>query len=172
MNSRQSLLVALRTFALSTMLMTCVMDTACAQATAKQLHGHWSVVEISTELDGNKTYPFGTDPGGLFSFDPSGRYSIIIVRSQMPKFASNNRMTGTAEENRAVVQGTLAHFGVFRVNEADGTLTVVPSGSSFPNWTGIEQPARKLETSGDVLRITNPAGSAGGVALIVLRRIR
>lgn len=145
---------------------------AWAQATAKQMQGHWSVVEISSERDGVKTHLFGPNPVGLFIFDAGGRYAINIFRPDLPKFASNNRMTGTADENKAVVQGSLAHYGTYKVNEADGTFTVTPTGSTFPNWAGVEQPPRKVTISGDTMTISNPAGSAGGVALIIVRRIK
>jgi hypothetical protein len=49
--------------------------------------------------------------------------------SGRPKFASNNRATGTPEENKAVVQGLIAFFGTYSVNEADRTFTMHVEGS-------------------------------------------
>lgn len=145
---------------------------ARAQAMSNPMQGHWSVVEISTERDGVKTHTMGPNPLGVFIFDAGGRYSVSVFRPDLPKFASNNRMTGTADENKAVVQGSIAHFGTYKFNAADGTFTVTPTASTFPNWTGVEQPSRKLTFSGDTMTITNPAGSAGGVARIVLKRLQ
>ena len=42
----------------------------------------------------------------------------------LPKFASNNRQAGTPEENKAFVQGSLAYFGTYSVDEAAKTVTV------------------------------------------------
>jgi hypothetical protein len=109
----------------------------------------------------------------LFIFDPSGRYSFQMFRPDMPKFASNNRLTGTAEENKAVVQATLAHFGTYTVNEKEGSFSLRIEASSFPNWSGAEQPARKFTITGDVLTITNPASSRGsGASHLVLKRAK
>ena len=110
---------------------------------------------------------------GLFIFDPSGRYSIQLYAPNLPRIASNSRTTATAEESKAIVTGMLAHYGTYKVNEADGTFTVLPEGSSFPNWTGVEQPARKFAVRGDKLTILNPAPSAGGgVNELTLKRLK
>ena len=37
--------------------------------------------------------------------DANGRYAIVFSRADLPKFASNSRTTGTAEENKAIVGG-------------------------------------------------------------------
>jgi hypothetical protein len=42
-----------------------------------------------------------------------------ILRRGQAKFASNNRNEGTPEENKAIVQGSIAHFGTYTVNEAE-----------------------------------------------------
>jgi Lipocalin-like domain len=56
-------------------------------------------------------------------FDPNGHFSEIITRSDLPKFASNNREAGTPEENKAAVQGSIAFFGTYTVDESAKTLT-------------------------------------------------
>ena len=45
--------------------------------------------------------------------DANGRFSITVVRSDLPKFASNNRMSGTRDENTAIVQGGITYFGTY-----------------------------------------------------------
>jgi hypothetical protein len=68
-------------------------------------------VAASLEKDGKTTDFYGPNPQGQLMFDPDGRISVIITRSDLPKFASNNRQAGTPEENKAIVQGSLAYFG-------------------------------------------------------------
>jgi Lipocalin-like domain len=87
----------------------------------------------------------------------------IITGSNLPKFSSNDRTTGTADENKAVVQGSIAYFGTYMVDEADKSYTTRVEGSTFPNWTGLAQ-KRTVVISGNNLTITNPAGSGGGTA--------
>jgi hypothetical protein len=69
------------------------------------------------------------------------------------------------------VQGLLSHFGTYQVK--DGAFTITPTASSFPNWTGTEQPARKFEIKGDNLTIINPSPSAGGgITYLYLKRAK
>lgn len=143
---------------------------AFAQSTAAQLHGHWNLVSIEDHgPDGSRTAnPMSK---GLFIYDPSGRYAVQIFRPDLPRFAANARAKGTDEENRAVVAGSLSHFGTYQVNEADGTFTLFPEASTFPNWTGVKQPARKFKVEGDTLTIVNPApSSAVGTTYLTLKR--
>ena len=85
-----------------------------------------------------------------------------------PKFASNNRVTGTAEENKAVVQGSINYFGTYAINP-DGSVTFHIIASSFPNWTGTDQ-KRRVEISGTQMKYTNPEASIGGTAVLTLTR--
>jgi hypothetical protein len=143
-----------------------------ASTSAKQLIGHWTLVSNVNEVDGKKVDVFGANPKGLFIFDRSGRYAILIFRADLPKIASNNRNTGTAEENKAVVQGSLAHYGTYTVNEKEGSYNLRPQGSTFANWLGADQP-RKFSIAGDELKITNPAPSVGaGTSYLILKRAK
>jgi len=67
-------------------------------------------------------------------FDPGGHFSAIFTRSDLPKFDSNNRQAGTPEENKAVVQGSIAVFGMYSVNGTDNIINFHIEGSTFPNW--------------------------------------
>jgi hypothetical protein len=46
---------------------------------------------------------WGGNPKGLLIFTDNGCYSSIIVRSNLPRYASKNRMQGTPDENKATV---------------------------------------------------------------------
>jgi lipocalin-like protein len=72
-------------------------------------------------------------------FDGNGRYTLMIMRSDLPKFAAKTGDQGTADENKAVLKGLIAHFGTYSINEADKTLTTRVEGSSFPNLSGVDQ---------------------------------
>jgi lipocalin-like protein len=58
------------------------------------------------------------------------------MRSDLAKFASNNRAQATAEGGKAVAQGKVALYGTYKINEGDKTLTTGIEGSSFPNLIG------------------------------------
>ncbi len=150
-----------------------LVDDAIGQqkTLTQQLVGTWTYVSVdNVGSDGARAPMFGPNPRGLASFDNNGRYILLTARSSQPKFASNNRMEGTAEENQAVVQGSIAHFGRYTVSEADKTITFHIETSTFPNWNGTEQ-TRPITITGDELRWTT-AASNGGVAEVVLKRVK
>jgi hypothetical protein len=139
---------------------------------AQQVQGSWTLVSVYVEQDGKKMEPFGSQPRGSMILTPDGRFSIVLMRASLPKFASNNRMKGTAEENQAVVQGSLAHYGRYAVaSEKEHTVNLSNEGSTFPNWDGQDQ-KRVWIVKGDELTVTNPTASVGGVAYVIWKRAK
>ena len=57
----------------------------------------------------------------------------ILRRATLPRFASDNSMSGTAEENKAVVRGSIAYFGTNAIDEAKGTISRRYDGSTYSN---------------------------------------
>lgn len=147
-------------------------DAVGQQKTMKeQVVGTWAYVSVDTvRPDGSRVPMFGPNPQGLAIFDGNGHYVLMTSRSGLPKFASNNRAEGTPEENKAVVQGSISHFGRYIVNEADKTITFQIEASTFPNWNGVEQ-TRPITLTGDELKWTT-AASSGGSAEVVLKRAK
>ena len=82
---------------------------------AKQIQGSWILVSIYNEQDGKRIDPFGDKPRGSMILTPDGHFSMFFLRASLPKFAANNRMMGTAEENQTVVQGSHAFYGTYAV---------------------------------------------------------
>lgn len=136
-----------------------------------QLVGSWSFVSaVNIRADGTKVDTFGPNPGGLLIFDDNGRYASVVVRPGVPKFASNNREAGTVEENKAAMQGSIAHVGRYTVNEADRSVTLHIEYSSFPNWNGTEQ-RRPITIAGDEMKYIVPTPSTGtGTSEVTFRR--
>jgi hypothetical protein len=146
---------------------------AAAQA-AKDLIGTWSLISVTYERNGKATEPYGPNPRGIQIFGSDGRFAIIIINSSLPKFASNSRNAGTAEENKAVVQGSLAYFGTYTASETDKTWTVHVEGATFPNWIGASQ-TRAFALNGDELTVSNrggASGASGANATVVWRRVK
>jgi hypothetical protein len=139
-----------------------------AQA-AKDFVGTWTLVSATTAQGGRDT--FGPNPKGILMVYANGRYVIAFARAALPKVASNSRTTATADENKAIVDGSLAHFGIISVNEADKTFTFKIESATFPNWTGTEQ-KRPFTISGDQLWYTAAAASGGGAATVVWKRVK
>ena len=139
--------------------------------TAKDFAGTWTLVSVVTEQDGKKTDTFGPNPKGILVVDANGRYVIAFARADLPKVASNNRTTATPEENKAIVGGSITHFGTLSVNAADKTMTFKIETATFPNWDGTEQ-TRAFTITGDELTYTVPAASSSGTATAVWKRVK
>jgi hypothetical protein len=147
---------------------------AVAQTIKQQLVGTWTfVVTEATLPDGKKLRPFGDTPKGMLIFTEDGRFASVQVAAGIPKFASNSRVTGTAEENAAVVKGSIALFGNYTVDEPTKTVTYKVESATFPNWEGAEQKRPVESISGDELRFGNPGGSIqGATTLNIWRRAK
>jgi Lipocalin-like domain len=140
-----------------------------AQA-SKEHVGTWALVSTDTvHPDGRRVPTFGGKATGILIFGSDGRFIYLFSREELPKFASNNRNTGTPEENAAVVKGSIATYGTYSV--ADKIFTLKIEHSTFPNWLGATQP-RTITVTGDEMKWSNPAGSGGGVVELVLRRVK
>jgi hypothetical protein len=142
-----------------------------ADTLPKNLIGTWSLVALTSEQDGKSTEPYGPNPKGIQILGGDGRFVIVITNPHLPKFASGKRIEGTAEENKAVVQGSIAYFGTYTASEADKTWTVSIEGSIFPNWIGLSQ-VRHYSINGDELIITNEKASSGSPVRVVWRRVQ
>jgi len=137
---------------------------------AKQVQGSWILVSIYNEQDGKRNDIYGPNPKGLMVLTPDGRFIYLMMRASLPKFAANNRMKGTAEENQAVIQGSHATFGKYTV-ASDKTVNFHIEGSTFPNWDGQDQ-KRVMTVSGDELKVTNPHATMSGTNHIIWKRAK
>ena len=132
--------------------------------TAKDLEGTWSLVSLTIQRDGNKFEVYGDNPVGRLIFDANGRYSLMVRRSTLPKYASNNRDTGSPDEFKATVQGSNAHFGTYAVSLADKAVNFRIEVCTYPNWDGTEQ-KRTFTLDGDQLTYVTPGTGAGGATV-------
>jgi hypothetical protein len=138
----------------------------------EQLTGTWTLVSNDNVApDGTKRQLFGVNPKGLFILAANGQYAQVQMRPDVPKFKVNNRLQGTAEENKAVVHGTVASFGTWSVDEAGKILIVRVEGHMFPNLAGTES-KRSFILVGDELKVSNPNPGAGGKTELVYKRAK
>jgi hypothetical protein len=164
----------LRIVTIAALVVALTTDTTVGQSAKsdkERFIGSWTLISLTSGEGANQTLPYGPNPNGTMMVDANGRFSITVVRSDLPKFASNNRMSGTPEENKAIVQGTIAYFGTYTIDEATHVLTVNVEGSSFPNFTGGTQ-TRILSFQDDEVTYFNPTPSMGGSAKVTYRRAK
>jgi Lipocalin-like domain len=138
----------------------------------KQVVGSWALTSLVLDQDGKKSEPYGPGAKGTVIFTNTGHTAVVITRAELPKFASNNRTTGTPEENKAAMAGSIAYFGTYDVNEAEKVVTTHVEGSTFPNWVGSDQ-KRTIEMSGDEMKFLNKNPSMGqGVVTATWKRLK
>ena len=76
-----------------------------AKSDKERLIGTWTLVSLTSGVGANQSLPYGPNPKSTMMADANGRFSITVVRSDLLKFASNNRRSGTPDEIKAIVQG-------------------------------------------------------------------
>src|SRR5262245_20826513 len=129
-----------------------IASGSAAAQTMGSVAGTYSAVSIPA---------FGDKPRGQMILTPQGRYAIVVSRATMQKIASGSRTKGTPEENRVIVDGNIAHFGRYTIDDGGKAITFHIETSSYPNWDGTTQ-KRALKIKGDELTYTVAAPSAGG----------
>jgi len=138
--------------------------------TAKDLAGTWSnVSNVNVRQDGSRVDIFGPKGTGLAVFDSNGRFAIVNINPETPKFAANNRAQGTPEENKAAILGGIALYGTYSV--ADKVINFKVEGSTYPNWTGTEQKRNVSAYTADQFTWSLPA-SIGGTAEVTWKRLK
>src|SRR3954470_8417258 len=136
--------------------------------------GTWDfVVAEVTAPDGKKSFPFGERPKGILIFTADGRFAQIHVAGDVPKIASNNRLTGTPEEYAAIMRRSLSVFGSYTVDEANKTVTYNITSSSYPNWEGEAQaPAIDKLTSDEFVNTNRNVAGGRGSASNFYKRVK
>lgn len=143
---------------------------AVSAQSAADVVGTWSLVSSVTEKDGVTTDQFGAGARGSLVLDAGGRFMLTIIGPGLPRFASNNRADGTAEENKAVMSRSIAMIGTYVVNPAERVLVFKVESSTFPNWNGTEQKRLLAPTSRDELKYVTPTASSGGLGKVTWKR--
>jgi hypothetical protein len=131
--------------------------------------GTWiNVSNVNIRQDGTRIDVFGPRGAGLAIFASNGRFAIVNINPDTPKFASNNRAQGTPEENKAAVLGGVGLFGTYAV--LDKVIHFKIEGSTYPNWTGSEQKRNLTSFTAEEFKWTLPA-SIGGTAELTWKRV-
>jgi hypothetical protein len=115
------------------------------------------LIDDGVKADGTHVPNFGPNPDGLLILTADGHYSVQMMRTiNRPKFASNNRTTGTADENKAAIAGTNSAFGTYTVDPAEKSITFRIQASLLPNQEGARQKRMITAATDEVLTYNNP----------------
>ena len=107
--------------------------------------GMWRPRTIQATVGGKTVEPFGPAPAGLLCFHENLHFVELLSDPGVPKFASGARESGTAEENKAAVTGSLALFGTYTVDGEGNFTGNTVEGCTFPNWIGDRRSAEQLQ---------------------------
>ena len=147
--------------------------SAASAQISKEIIGTWALVSNSSVTpDGKRTHTFGPAPIGTLMFDSNGRFTVVTMRSDLPKFAGKGFRDGTPDEYKTVGQGMLVTFGKYSVSEADKTITTDIEGSSFPNLVGGHQKRVVVSVTPEQLHYRNPTGAAGDTVELIWKRAK
>jgi len=139
------------------------VSAAATAQTAKSLAGTYAPVSVPA---------FGDKPIGQMILTADGRYTIVVARNDLKKIAGGARTNGTVEENKMVVDGSIAHYGRYTVEDGGKTLALHIENSTFPNWNGTTQ-KRALKVSADTLTYNVATPSTGGAPNdVVWKRVK
>jgi hypothetical protein len=167
----------LRTIAAALLALVLSAGIGAAQPAASLkdgIVGTWDfVVAEVTAPDGKKSFPFGETPKGILIFTSDGRFAQIHVAGDVPKIASNNRLTGSPEEYAEIMRRSLSVFGTYTVDEANRTVTYNIVSATFPNWQGETQTRAIDKLTSDEFVNTNRSVAGGrGSASNFYRRVK
>ena len=171
-------LSALAAISVSLLILEAVLlvgDAVAQQKSSReQLVGAWTFVSAdSVRNDGSKAEVFGSNPKGTLIFTSDGHFALVQMRADLPKFTGNSRDRGTPEENKAVVQGSIAYFGTYSLNEAEKVINIRLEGSTFANLMGGGEQKRILTTiTADELKFANPSTASGATLEVAWKRAR
>ena len=124
--------------------------------------GTWKLITSGFQRsDGVTVDLFGPDASGIIIYDAHGHMAGQIMRANRPNFASGDQQKGTPEEIKAAIDGYIAYFGDYVVDESEQSVTHQTKGSLLPNLVGKDQ-KRFYAFSGNRLTLTTPPIRIGG----------
>jgi len=156
------------TFATLAGLAACDMPWAAQES---PLRGTWTLLAADKILpSGERVHDYGGAPKGRMVVDAQGRYSLQIFKSERPRFATADKVAGSAEEFASAVLGSSTHYGVVVADSEQRVLTFTIEASSFPNWEGTVQ-KRQYTLEGPVLSYRVPPRPDGSVPISVWQKL-
>jgi hypothetical protein len=122
----------------------------------EQLVGVWDFTSMVVRTSRVEVvYPYGEHLLGRLSYTSGGHMSVLLMRPDRPRVASDDPLAGTESEKAAAFESFDAYCGTYEVDEKRGIVVHRIELGKFPNWVGTQQ-VREYELSGDqlVLRAT------------------
>ena len=130
-----------------------------------QLPGTWDCTlwEFREDATGATSLPWDGHAKGRFMFDERGRVSLHMMRADRPgaRPSSGPNWAGalTRDEMLALLDGYLAYWGTYEVDETMRLITIHVEGSLRPGWVRVDQHRYyEISPNGDITLIYNVPG--------------
>src|SRR5829696_6742431 len=114
MNRRRAL--GLCAIAVATIALFPIGSVAQGKSLKDQLIGTWIYVSSTAKRDDGSNVQQPSSQGAV-TYTSDGRFHFILTRTDLPKYASNDRTRPSPEEAIAIAAGTLAYNGTYMVDE-------------------------------------------------------
>ncbi|MBE7158653.1 MAG: lipocalin-like domain-containing protein, partial [Rhodospirillales bacterium] len=135
--------------------------------------GTWRMVSAQIDSDGKSQSAYGPAPNSLLVFTADGHFIEVLTDSTVPRFASNARGHGTAEENQAAMAGSIGFFGTYTVDVRGDLSGDRVEGSTFPNWVGDVRTRKELQIIVEDGRLTETFLRPEGTKIVIVwQRVR
>ena len=122
-----------------------------------QLVGTWIYVSSTAKREDGTNVPRPSLQGAL-TYTAEGRFHFITVRTDAPKYASNDPTRPSPEEAMAIASGVVAYTGTYTLDESTKTAHLNIETSSVPNLVGAPNQRRIVSS----VR-TRPAPQVGAI---------
>ena len=164
----------LATKSASVFIFASLIMTEAAQANPlNKVLGTWRMVSAQLDPNGRNLPAYGRAPSSLLVFTSDMHVIEVMTDSTVPKFVSNARGQGTAEENQAAMAGSIGWFGTYTVDESGNLSGDRVEGSTFPNWVGNVRTPKDIQLVVDGDRILETFRRPEGTQIIIAwQRVR
>lgn len=131
----------------------------------EQLPGSWDCVhwEFRDDATGATSLVWNGSAKGRFMFDEQGRVALHMMRTDRPgaRPSAGPSWAGemTRDEMLALLDGYLAYWGTYEVDEVKRLITIHIEGCLRPGWVGVDQQRYyEVAPNGDIVLIYNVPG--------------
>lgn len=132
--------------------------------------GTWLMVSAQLDPNGKNLPLYGPTPKGIVIFTEDFYFTDVIVNPDIPKFKSNDRLSGTPEENKAAMSGSLGVYGTYTVDSEGDFLNEHIIASTFPNWIDIRRDRSLITETVDSDKMTEKLKLDDGTDVVIIWR--
>jgi hypothetical protein len=130
---------------------------------ASRFVGAWRLLSCEArDSNGQVQYPYGERATGQLFYDAAGNMAAQLMRADRVRFTVPDPALGTDAEVRDAFNGYVAYFGTYSIDESTNAVTHHVTGTSFPNWIGIDLVRYYVFDDEGRLRLSTPPIEVGG----------